>query len=339
MPIVAAAAPLVAGGSSAATGAAATGAAAGATGLAGKAATAAASPQGQAAIGATTSGLGAMMGGEKRKDQQIADAQQAAERAKQGAEIQTGEPMDLAWDFLALLKARRHNQQKAKEKRYKQQGMVKPIASTIKKPVQAKKDYEREFEMMGRVKDGPKDKKNFREEEQTDEERQAEREVKQNIAATKFSGPTVLSNEEQRGMGEAIEMQRQRLAQEAAQVRSEAGRRAHETRLLNEQKRQAQEEGDKQRAMRSLQGQPRPSDLTIESQPLVPGHDYLGQTHTISCPDTGEVFLENKQIANPQTHPSVLQRQYEQRVWDEMNGAVQTGHPMDLAWRMLKMLR
>lgn len=302
---------------------------------AGKAATAAASPQGQAAIGAATSGLGAMMGGEKRKDQQIAEAQQVAEQAKQGAEIQTGEPMDLAWDILALLKARRHNQQKAKEKQYKQQGMVKPIASTIKNPVQAKKDYEREFEMMERVKDGPKDKKNFREEEQTDEER----EVKQNIAATKFSGPTVLSNEEQRGMGEAIEMQRQRLAQEAAQVRSEAAKRGYETRRLNEQKRQAQEEADKQRAMRSLQGQPRPSNLTIESQPLVPGHDYLGQTHTISCPDTGEVFLENKQIANPELHPSVIQRRYEQSVWDEMNGTVQTGHPMDLAWRMLKMLR
>jgi hypothetical protein len=335
MPFLAAAAPVVAGGSTAATGAATGAAATGAAGLAGKAATAAASPQGQAAIGAATSGLGAMMGGEKRKDQQVAEAQQAAEQAKQGAEIQTGEPMDLAWDFLALLKARRHNQQKAKEKRYKQQGMVKPIASTIKKPVQAKKDYEREFEMMA----PSSSKNNFREEEQTDEDRQAEREVKRNIAATKFSGPTVLSNEEQRGMGEAVEMQRQRLAQEAAQVRSEAGRRAHETRRLNEQKRLAQEEADKQRAMRSLQGQPRPSDLTIESQPLVPGHDYLGQTHTISCPDTGEVFLENKQIANPQTHPSVLQRQYEQRVWDEMNNTVQTGHPMDLAWRMLKMLR
>jgi len=302
---------------------------------AGKAATAAASPQGQAAIGAATSGLGAMMGGEKRKDQQVAEAQQAAEQAKQGAEIQTGEPMDLAWDFLLMLKAKRHNQQKAKEKRFEQQRIVKPIASTIKKPVQAKKDYEREFEMMA----PSSSKKNFREKEQTDEDWQTEQQVKQNIAATKVNSPTVLTNEEQRGMGEAIEMQRQRLAQEAAQVRSDAGRRAYETKVANNAKRLAQEEADKQRTMRSLQGQPRPSDLTIESQPLVPGHDYLGQMHTISCPDTGEVFLENKQIANPQTHPSVLQRQYEQRVWDEMNGTVQTGHPMDLAWRMLKMLR
>ena len=64
---------------------------------------AAASPGGQAAMGAASTGAGLLSTAEQRKDKQVDEAQQAAQKAKEGAQIQTGEPMDMAWQMLKAL--------------------------------------------------------------------------------------------------------------------------------------------------------------------------------------------------------------------------------------------
>ena len=59
-----------------------------------------ASPGGQAAGQAAATAGGLLSTAEQRKDQQVQEAQQAAQKAKEGAQIQTGEPMDMAWQML-----------------------------------------------------------------------------------------------------------------------------------------------------------------------------------------------------------------------------------------------
>jgi len=93
------AAPIAAAGKMAAAKAAAKAAAAGAA----KVGTALASPGGQAATAAASAGAGLLSTAEQRKDQQVHQAQQVAEKAKEGAQIQTGEPMDMAWQMLKAL--------------------------------------------------------------------------------------------------------------------------------------------------------------------------------------------------------------------------------------------
>jgi len=68
-----------------------------------KVGTALASPGGQAAMGAASTAGGLLSTAEQRKDQQVDEAQQAAQKAKEGAQIQTGKPMDMAWQMLKAL--------------------------------------------------------------------------------------------------------------------------------------------------------------------------------------------------------------------------------------------